>query len=275
MVIGTHNDSVNNPYSGRSIDVRTEGTVFFYVGNNIPVDVYDFDDNKKLLDNLVRYKKIEKIGGGLRQEVDGTRETIVTGAEKQDFGSLLQRITGATTVSVGGTYNLSAEGANEKVANEKQEGYGSLKTTISKGDAELMVQSPVGFIKETIRFVGNKETTLSTGAIMEKILIAGGRSFKTTSGNYAVETKAGQISLKTSTGKVIITPVGSIEVKGTIKIDIKATAASSINIQGGSINLKGRTSSPAMDAGVITAKSHKDYTTGAFLMGSSSVKASI
>jgi hypothetical protein len=275
MKVGVHNDSANNPYAGRSMDIRTEGTVFFYVGNNMPTDVYDFDDSKKLLDSLVRYKKIEKIGGSVRTEVDGNRETIVSSAEKQDFGALLQRVTGAATVSIGGTYNNSSDKANEKVGNEKQEGYGSLVTTIIKGDSELTIQAPVGFIKETIKFTGNKETTITTGAIKETILISGGRSFKTTSGNYGVETKAGQIALKTSTGSAIITSVGSIELKGTIKIDIKATAASSINIQGGSINLKGRTSSKATDAGVITAKSHKDYTTGAFLVGSSSVKASI
>lgn len=276
-VIGSHNERDGNPYAGRSEDKRTTGSVFYMYGSDVDETVYEFDDPDTEVERLTRYRKIEKIGGMSRLEVEGTRETIIEGGENLSAGSNLERISGAKTVSVGTNMNITVgDTYAEKVIKEKEESFGSRRTTITSGDNELIQQSPVGNITEEIKFVGNRETTITTGSIKESILSAGSRSFSTTAGNFEASTKAGNIKLESLAGQIeMATKTGQVDIQALLTLNLKTSLAASVNVQGGTVNLKGKTSNPATDAGVITARSHRDYITGAYLVGSSSVNASI
>jgi hypothetical protein len=271
--LGAHNERDGNPYSNRSMDIRTSKSVFFMYGANLSSDLYDIEDKKKKLDNTRKYFKIEKIDGNERIEVEATREVLVKGSDKLVIkGARTEKITGACTVNIGSGYNVIVGDAyTEKVTKEKNENFGNRKTVISIGNSELTIKSIKGDIIENITVTGNKITKIKAGNIEESIL-TGSRKFKTNVGGFSASTKSGNITFATKAGQVSLqTNTGKAELKASLNIDIKTSAASNINVAGGAINLKGRTGNMG---GVITSKTHLDYITGAPLRGSASVKAS-
>jgi hypothetical protein len=272
--VGTHNERDGSPHSNRSIDTRTSSSVFYMYGSQVVPEVKDFDKSDIEVTNLRDYFKIEKIGGRERHEVSSTRETILKGSDKLRIeGARTEQIIGANTTSVGSNMNIVVGDAfTEKVTKEKQETYGNRKTTITSGSSELTIKSLNGNIKEEIEIAGSRTVKIKLGDIKETI-VTGSRTFKTTAGNYKVQTTTGNIQLTTKAGKLSFqTKVGKAEIKSTTGIDIKTNPVANVNIQGGSIKLKGKT---AVMSGVITSKTHLDYITGAPLKGSSSVKATI
>lgn len=273
--VGAHNERDGNPYSNRSMDIRTKKSVFFMYGSELSPDLKDFDDSKKTLDSTRKYYKIEKVGGFERKEVESTRETIIGGNEKLFIaGARVETISGACTINVGSGHNLIVGDAfTEKVTKEKNESFGNRKTTILSGGSELIIKSQYGDISEKISIAGSRITELTTGSITEKIKTLGDRSFETTSGHISHKTQAGSITNTTQAGNIgLSAKSGQVTVEAALNIAIKTSAAANINVSGGSINLKGRTGS---SGGVITSKTHFDYITGAPLKGSTTVMATI
>jgi hypothetical protein len=271
--LGAHNERDGNPYSHRSIDIRTSSSALYRYGDSVPVELKDFDDSKKTLDNVRAYFKIEKVGGKERKEVTGTRETIVDGSDKLRIdGAREETVIGAYTINAGSNMNLIVGDVfSENVTKEKSETFGSRKTTILKGSSELVVDSVIGNITEKINKVGNRNVTLKTGSINENITTVGSRSFKTKAGDFKVSSTQGDVLISTKLGQLSMkTKVGAVRLQASQSINIKTSRAANVDVTAGSINLKGR----GVMGGVITSKSHKDYITGAFLVGSLSVKAS-
>jgi len=271
-VLGTHNEKDGNPYSNRSIDIRTEGTAFYMYGEADP-DVYDFNDDETLLDNLRKYKKIEKVDGGERVEIDGNRETIIDAGDFKSVGGIHREgVAGAYTLNVGQDMNVGVASVySERASKEKQETYGSLITTITSGDAELNIKSVVGDISETIQKKGSRKTQVNIGDIAETI-VKGSRTVDVVSGNIQTRiTTKGNYTVVTSSGDVdLSTRIGTFTAKSTLKATLKTGMAGSVEIEGGSINLK---SKERRMGGIVTDKTHFDYITGAPLVGSKTVKA--
>lgn len=273
--IGKHNERDGNPYSSRSIDIRSSRSVFFMYGSQQSPDIYDFGNNKKKLDNIRKYFKIEKVGGNERKEVASTRETIIGGSDKLSIkGARLERVSGANTINVGSGYNIIVGDVfTEKVAKEKNESFGNRKTSIVKGSSELVIESPYGDISERITKAGSRTIDIGVGSIKEKIRISGNKTFETNSGNISYKTNVGNINHRTSSGNIgLITKSGQVALEALLNINIKTSKASNVNISGGAINLKGRIGG---SGGVITSRTHLDYITGAPLRGSSTVKATM
>ena len=273
--VGSHNERDGNPYSNRSMDIRTNKSVFFMYGSELSPDLVDFDDDSKTLDSTRKYYKIEKVGGYERKEVESTRETIIRGSDKlQIEGARVETVSGSGSIKIGTGYNLIVGDAfTEKVTKEKNESFGNRKTVIQSGSSELTIESAFGDIKETIKKQGSKTLELNSGSITEKIKIVGNRSFQTQSGNISHKTNSGNIDSTTKAGNIgLITKSGQVSVEAKLNIAIKTSKASNVNVSGGSINLKGRTGN---SGGVITSKTHYDYITGAPLKGSTSVKATM
>ena len=273
--IGTHNERDGNPYSSRSIDIRASRSVFFMYGSQLSPDIYEINDEKKKIESTRKYFKIEKIGGSERIEVESTREAIVKGNDTLVIkGASVERISGAKTVSIGTGYNIVVGDAfTEKVTKEKNESFGNRKTSIMKGNCELVIEAPNGNITEKISKIGNRTLEIGTGSLSEKIKIRGDRTFETRSGKISFKTLNGDVSHKTKSGSIeMVTSTGQVQLQGKLDIAIKTTKAANVNISGGAINLSGRLGN---SGGVITSTTHRDYITGAFLKGSSTVKATM
>jgi hypothetical protein len=271
--IGTHNERDGNPYSNRSIDIRTSKSVFFMYGSELSPDIYDFDKKDQKLDSTRKYYKIEKIGGNERVEVESTRETIVKGSDKLAIkGARVEKITGASTLNIGSGYNIIVGDAfTEKVTKEKNESFGNRKTYVNSGSSELIIKSLNGNITEEITKVGNKTIKIKNGNI-EETIIFGSRKFKTNSGNFTASTGSGDISFATKSGNVgFKTGTGKATLDAKLNINIKTSKSSTVTVSGGSINLKGRIGN---SGGIITTRTHLDYVTGAPLRGSTTIRAS-
>lgn len=270
-IIGAHNERDNNPYSNKSVDIRTSKSVFFIFGSELSPDIYDFDEKDKKIENTRKYYKIEKIGGYERKEVEGTSEEIIDGSNKIHIkGAKVEKINSSSTLQIGNGYNIIVGDAfTEKVIKEKNESFGNRKTIIVSGNSELLINSAKGDIIEKINNIGSKKVIINTGSIEEEIRI-GNRNTKINSGNYNVSTNSGNISIETKMGhNNFRTKNGSLTLSSTMDISIKTTKVANVNIEGGVIALKGR----GISGGVVTDKTHLDYITGAPLRGSSSVTA--
>lgn len=270
--VGEQNERIGSDYSNRSIDIRTSSGAFYMYG---PAEstVNDFDDSSKELEasDLRKYRKIEKVDGKERHEVDGDRETIVGSDMVQIQGMHREAVGGAYTLNVGQDMNIAVTGVfSEKVTKEKQETFGSRLTRITSGDSELEVKAILGNIKETITGTGSKITSITAGNIEDKIKV-GFRKTSIVSGSHFFDIKLGNHSLTTKSGNIeFTTKVGTAEVKSTVKSSLVASMAGSVSVEGGSINLK---SKEQLMGGVVTDKTHFDYITGAPLVGSKTVKA--
>lgn len=277
--VGNHGESVDNPHPNLSMDITTTKGVYLKYGIDQDLTaITDFKDDKKPIGNINKYKKIEIVAGAERKQVEMSRETIIEGSDlisingKEDLS-----IGGSSNTNIGESFNLNVGNSfNEKVSKEKQEGYGSRSTTITGGKSELTMlpvkPTTKGSIEEAIIGRGDKSTLLTKGDIREIILTKGNRTFFTTSGSFKVNTLVGNISLKTVAGKVILkTVAGKFEASSTIGMKLE-TKAGKTDLKGMLVSIKG--AGPAL-SGVITVNSHRDYITGAPLMGSRTVKASL
>lgn len=269
-MLGHHND--NNPVlAGRSIDIRTSKAAFFMFGEGQEEWLRDFDNEDKNVQNIQSYKKIEKVSGSTRIELSGKRETIIKSDDRLSIeGMKEEQIVGANTISVGSAFNIGTETFSVKVSKECQESFGSRKTTITEGSSELKIVR--GDITENIVGKGDRTVTLSQGNIEETILTSGKRVFKTPSGKISNSTLSGDITNKTKSGKVVLdTKVGEISLKGSAKAILKASVGP-VKVEGSKISLKGKSGGLS---GVITKKSHKCYITGASLVPSNTVSATL
>lgn len=270
--IGSHNERDQNPHTNRSIDVRTSSSAYYRYGSEQSDDLQDFDDPDQTLESTRDYFKIEKVGGKERKEVESTRETLIQGNDKLRIdGARTEEVDGAVTVLGGSNYNLIVGDAfTEKVTKEKQELFGSRKTTITSGGSELKIQSLVGNITEEITKVGSKTVRVRVGDIEDSIT-AGNRKTTVTAGNIESETLSGDLKMKSGLGQLFLqTQLGRAQLRASQNIDVSTLPVSNVNISGGTINLKGRT---GISGGVVTSRTHLDYITGAPLRGSTSVKA--
>jgi hypothetical protein len=237
-------------------------------------DIKDFKDSSKNVEDPRNYFKVEKISGKERHEVASTRETLVKGNDVYEIdGGRTEKIVGASAISVGANMSIIVGGAfTENVTEEKHETYGNRVTAITKGSSELTIKGPSGSITETITFKGDRKTKVNIGNISD-IIIKGNRSIGIVVGDFSADTKKGNMKLRTLSGQVSLgTKMGKAEIGATLNIDVKTLPVSKVNVTGGSINLKGKT---GLMGGVITSRTHLDYTTGAPLKGSLSVKASV
>ena len=272
--IGSHNNKDGSPYNGRSIDTRTSSSVFYMYGSDVKPVINDFYKTDEPVQDPQNYLKVEKVGGKERHEVSGTRETIVSGSDYLAVnGARVEVVQQDNSVFYLSTMNLSVGDAfTEKVSKEKQETFGNRKSTMTSGSSELLIKGLQGSIKEDIKSVGGRSLKVTSGLVSEDIVL-GSRVTKIKTGNFTTQIKAGNVKMSTKIGQVALqTEVGKMEMKASLNIDLKTKVASNVNLTGGTINLKGKT----MNLGnVITSKTHKDFITGAALVGSVSVKATL
>jgi hypothetical protein len=244
-------------------------------GSQLSTDIFEINDEKKKIESTRKYFKIEKVGGNERVEVEATREAIIKGSETLVIkGAKVERVSGSSSLNIGVGYNIVVGDAfTEKVTKEKNESFGNRKTSILKGNSELIIESPKGNISEKISKIGNRTLDIGTGNLSEKIKLRGDRTFETTAGKIVFKTRRGNISSKTSSGNAeLIASSGQVQLQGKLDIGIKTAKSAKVDISGGTINLKGRLGG---SGGVITSKTHLDYVTGAPLKGSSTVKATM
>ena len=272
--IGAHNDREGNPYASRSMDVRTSSTVFYMYGNSGTTPaIMDYKDPTKVVEDPNSYLKVEKVGGKERHEVYGTRETIVSGNDYFTInGSRKEVVKQDSTTHFMSTRNVSVGDAfTEKVTKEKQETFGNRKTTVTQGSSELTVTALQGDIKEEVKKLGGKSLKINMGSVQETVKL-GSRIIKIKTGsveskisgvgNFKSSTKSGQIALQTKTG--------AMGFKASLNIDMKTKKAANVVVAGGVLKLQGKKGSPGK---VITSKTHKDYTTGAYHAGTSTALA--
>jgi hypothetical protein len=272
--IGSYDEKDGNPYSNRSMDVRTSSSVFYMYGASLPDTLKDFDKADTYVKDLRNYFKIEKISGKERHEVQHGRETIIGSYDKiRVNGARVEKIMGAHTLSVGANMNIVVGDAfTEKVSKEKQEAFGNRKTTMTQGSSELTIKAIQGDIKETITMQGGRFTSVKLGNIQETVKI-GNRTTSITTGSHSVQTKLGDLKMNTKSGQVAMqTKTGSVGVKASLNIDIKTMVASNVNLTGGTLNIKGKTSATT---GIVTGKTHQDYITGSYLGKSQTVTATV
>lgn len=282
-VIGRHNDQ-DSDYRYKSMDIRTSSSVYFQFGEDVDTPIYDFDSlqskSPQEIINFRKYSKIERQDGAERKEVGANRETLIGGSEKLRINGMKKvNVGGSNTIDVSNSMNVTVGDVySVKVTKECQESFGSRVTIITSGSSELMIDpKPTpgrGDIIERIKSsVGNKTLTIEkSGNIEETIKGSGNREFRTKNGNFSANiADRGDITLKTGSGKIVYeTGRGSVEIKGKQKILLKTDAK--VELNGSSVELKG---SGGALSGVVTSRSHLDYTTGAPLQTSRTVKASL
>jgi hypothetical protein len=272
VISGNHNDSdINNrSLNSTSIHIETNDRAYFQYGSSPESTIYDFEQPDKVLDDISKYKKIEKVGGYERKEVLGSRETIISGGDTFDIkGMKKEKIEGFFStfvgtnrnVNVGDTYTLA-------VSNEAQENLGSKKISCIKGSHEILI-STTGNIKETIQVQGNRTTNITLGDITENISTTGKRSFQTSQGDFTVNVLTqGNISHKTNLGSITMkTSAGKMTSDSSLGVQIKTNAAASL--EGLKIDLK--TTLPT--SSVITKNTSSCYITGVNHIGQPTVSA--
>lgn len=257
-IIGSHNI---NDYDLRntSMDIVTDGKVYFQYGTNTNRSMRDFDQPKKLIQNVDKYRKIEKVGGYERKEITGSRETIIEGGDFFKIkGMKKESVNGAYNTFVGTNRNINVGDVYSlKVANEGQESFGNRTITCNKGSHKTTI-SFAGNIEEKINILGNKITSIKAGSITESILFAGNRIFKTLTGNYKVNVlAAGNVTHKTVAGNIVgETKAGKMNLKSSLGMDIKTLAA--VKVQGLKVNLK----TPVPMGKVVTKLTSVCFVTG-------------
>jgi hypothetical protein len=256
--IGKHNDSDYDLRSS-SMDVVTRGKVYFQYGEDIARSIRDFDQPDKLVRNIDRYRKIEKVAGYERKEVTGSRETIIEGGDSYSIKGLKKEsITGYYNTFVGGNRNINVgDTSSLNVTNEGQESFGNKTIKCTKGSHELTIVT-VGDIKETINVRGNKSTNITSGNVLESIRVAGNKEFKTTTGNYKVNVLTrGNVIHKTAIGNIVgETKVGKMSLKSTLGMNLNTKAG--VQVQGLKIKLK----TPVPTGSVVTKLTSYCYITG-------------
>lgn len=235
--VGAHNDKL----SGRSIDITTS--------RGVSLDINGSDDDGYALKVQISGKFSFDIDEPLETNVPGLTSTIAGLKSENIGGSAEETVQSDKTVMVSGI-------SSETVLKTKKNMYGVLKTTIVKGSEEKKVirgdiaESITTFGKRKVDIVsGGFEDTLKTGTY--KINVTTG-SYKLKVGTGAVEIASGRSSVKLSAAAITVSATGSVKVE-----------APSITF----------TKKGGIATGVVTQKSHKDYTTGAPLKTSMSVKA--
>ena len=267
--IGKHN---NNEYDLRStsMDIVTEGKVYFQYGIDIPRSISDFEQPNKLVQNIDRYRKIEKIAGSERKEITGIRESIIEGGDYARIKGLKKEsITGYYNTTVGGNRNVNVgDTYSLGVTNEGQESFGSKVIKCIKGSHALTIYT-IGDIIEKINIRGNKSTSIGSGNILEKILVAGGKTFQTLTGDYKVNLLAkGNITQKTAIGSIIgATKLGKLDLKATLGAVLSSKAGT--KVEGLKINLK----TPVPTGKVITKATSLCYITGVPNIGTPTITA--
>lgn len=273
-VLGSHDEKSSNPQKSRSMDIRASGSALYMYGPELSPDLDSFEKNGERVERTQDYYKVEKVGGKERKEVNSSRETLVGGSDHLKIdGARIEEVSGSITEFTGTNKNsVVGEIYTERVTKEKNEVFGSRKTTVTTGGVDLTVKSPKGGITEQITGVGSKRVDVNTGDIEENIT-QGNRRFSSASGSYEVSLNRGDIDMNVrGSGQIgLKTGNGPASIEASMGIDLKTSKASNINLRGGKISFRGRT---GVMGGVVTSKSHLDYTTGAPLVGSSSVEAS-
>lgn len=268
--VGYGENQKDKDSGNRSIFIVSKGPAYYQYGAAKPT-LRDFDNPDKVISSTYPYKKVEKIGGKERRELEGTSEEIIGGSQKIRIqGMKVERISGSASRYVGGDYNVQVSSSYSlKCSGEGQEGFTEKKITCSSGGHELTVFSK-GDIKETIKVQGNRETKITAGDIKEEIVTRGSRKFRTTTGDYDVGIQTqGNLKHKTALGSITQkTSAGKAEISATLQVQVKTNAA--MRLKGTKVTVK--TATPA--SGAITKLSHLDYITGAPLQNSKTVSLS-
>lgn len=213
--------------------------------------------------DLATLRRVERVAGSSRDEVSNHREDIIGGSlTEKTSGSKNVSVSGASGESIGGDKTISAMGSislnssasMQVVAPKRTEKFtdGSDELNILKGDKVLDIVK--GSVKTTVG-TGDITTNIVSGDIKEKIA-SGSRKMEIGTGDYEVKVGAGSIDIKAG---------GGVTVSGT-SMEIKAAKTT---IDSAMVDI----GNSATLSGVVTSLSHKDYTTGAPLITSLTVKA--
>jgi hypothetical protein len=187
--------------------------------------------------------KNENIGGSASHTYQGNHQTTVNGN---------------TDLQVTGTQNSKfVKGRATIIATAADSGFASDLLILQGDDSETIVK-------------GTKSTIVVTGDFVETVAV-GNRSISVGSGDINMEVSLGDIGLKATTGNVNITSLLDTVVKA---LNFNVVAKQSANIKAPQVTL-GQTPFGPPPGGVITFASHKDYITGAPLVPSATVFASL
>jgi len=222
-------------------------------------------------DNLALFQRMK---GDVRQEITGSRYTVVTGndirlvhgtLEDRVFGKKVDNFVQDKATNYGGSYTETsighfsqtlASGQSKTIAAPDIAAGDTVaeKTEVLLGDVEHNML--LGNKTESIK-VGNFDTKMIAGNRTLDIKI-GSYTVKVGVGNIEIKTTAGSIDVKTSTGNVTITGTLGVKVKSAVKVEIEAPQVKIGGLpQGGVVN-----DGPA---------GHKCYITGGPHLGSKTV----
>jgi len=285
-----------NTNTGNSIILTTKGAV----KENIGFDLNNFS-KQTVAQKAVTYKILgpNSNGEAFVVETIGSVKYNVTGNYVNNIkGDYYITTTGKIEEQVMGTKNEnyigdknSVYGGNQKeaVIKDTESIIGGKRVTkiTGKTDPVSTAADPTDTLEVTL---GSRHETYTSGNLVRKLLlgdmtsdltlgssieklVAGNKEIKITAGDYTLEITAGNIAVKTLSGTVDIdSTTNSVTVNGLLEVRIKSgvkVVNDALKVELGSLPLKG---------GVVTGSpspSHFDYITGAPLVGSTSVTATI
>lgn len=297
---GVHLEIMSPAKDGLAYFLKTKGNNLEYVDGNSDLEVsgnYTIRVHGKF--------KVESLGTKEESYVNDKNntygasfKTIVIKDKQEQIGyNNVQKITGslertggvftpALPTEVTDEYELTTGCKTEKLIN------GSKKTTLLNGNIEEKItlgdilrevtsKKSIG-IQDKIK-LGDHITDVNTGNKVEKVkmgdstetITTGNKKITIKTGDFQVDVSSGNVAIKTKTGKINIESSSqTVDINGSMTVTVKSGVK--LILKGPQVEIG---QSPAK-GGVVTGSpgtgpgTHRDFITGAFLIGSKSVKAS-
>jgi hypothetical protein len=294
-----HTEIMAPDKQGTAYFLKTKGDSVGYVDGNYKMEVsgnYTVTVHGKF--------KVESLGTREESYINdknntfgGSYKKVVTKDKQEQIGyNNIQKITGNLEKSPGvfspalpnettDQYDLTTGSRVETFTNGNKKTSllsGNIEEKVTLGDIkrEIVTKKDIGF-EDKIK-VGDHVTTITTGSKKETIksgdsletITKGNKKISIKSGDNIVDITTGNVTIKTKSGKVKIDSTSqTVDINGMQTVTIKGGTKLKLvgpQVEIGQIPTKG---------GIVTGSpgtpSHLDYVTGAPLLGSKTVKASI
>lgn len=271
-VIGKSKDNPERGKIPRSAEYR-------YIGGTYTEHGFDQEVSPKIINyisgdskgesmtasDLALLRRVERVAGNSRDEVANNREDVIGGDfTEKTSGAKNVSVSGAYGESIGGDKTISTMGAISLNANSDMKIVTPKRTEkIIKGSDEKKILKG----DETLDIVkGSQKVTIGAGDI-SRTIVSGDIKDKIASGSKKTEIATGDYSVKVGAGTIEMKAGGGVSISGTT-FEIKSA---STTIDSALVDI----GNSATRSGVVTQLSHKDYTTGAPLIASLTVRAGL
>lgn len=273
-----------NVTSNRSMSLNTAGGIYTNWGfDSEKTRSWDATFRKAVSWNILGADKdgnslIIRVTGDSRESVIGSKFSEITSdefkiiqgkSEERVLGKKVSQCVGDVNTTIGGKYvemsighynqTLSSGISRTIVAPDSTSGSIAAESTkIRLGDSELNIS--LGSRKEKIT-LGNHNVDIGVGNKTATIA-AGNYSVRCNAGSIDITTRAGNVSLKTTAGTMVVEGSISVTIKSAIKVTLDAPLVD--------VGKSGQM------GGIVTggpSGNHRDYITGAPLIGSLTTKA--